>query len=99
MRQKAETIRKTEVEATLRRLSHLSDKEKKHVDNLTRAVVNRILREPVLRIKEFALEDNRDIYIASLCQLFDLETNVSIDSEETAQVQLPKWQTGGALHE
>lgn len=73
LRRKAETIRQTELEVSLRKLSNLNDKEKKHVENLTRAIVNRILREPVLRIKEFALEDKSDIYVASLCQLFDLE--------------------------
>ncbi|EEG77748.1 glutamyl-tRNA reductase [Dethiobacter alkaliphilus AHT 1] len=74
LRRKAESIRKTELEVSLgKRLANLSDKEKKHVENLTKAIVNRILREPVLRIKEFALDENSDLYVASLCQLFDLE--------------------------
>ncbi len=74
LRRKAEAIRQAELEITIRRLANLSDKERKHIDNLTRAIVNRILREPVLRIKEFALDDKSDLYVASLCQLFDLET-------------------------
>jgi glutamyl-tRNA reductase len=75
LRRKAEAIRQAELDVTIRRLANLSDKERKHIDNLTRAIVNRILREPVLRIKEFALEDKSDLYVASLCQLFDLETD------------------------
>ncbi len=74
LRRKAEAIRQAELEITIRRLANLSDKERKHIDNLTRAIVNRILREPVLRIKEFALENKSDLYVTSLCQLFDLET-------------------------
>jgi glutamyl-tRNA reductase len=77
LRRKAETIRQSELDISLKKLGNLSDKEKKHVDNLTRAIVNRILREPVLRIKEFALEDKSDLYVASLCQLFDLEEPVN----------------------
>lgn len=87
LRQKAESIRKAELEVSLRKLGNLSDKEKKHVDNLTRAIVNRILREPVLRIKEFALEDKSDIYVASLCQLFDLDGGA-------AGGERPEWQEG-----
>lgn len=72
LRNKAETIRQTELEVSLRKLPNLNDKEKKHVENLTRAIVNRILKEPVLRIKEFALKNKSEVYVASLCQLFDL---------------------------
>jgi len=85
LRRKAESIRTTELEQSLKRLGNLSDKEKKHVDNLTRAIVNRILREPVLRIKEFALEDKSDIYVASLCQLFDLDEGLNGNGQ-------PNWQ-------
>jgi glutamyl-tRNA reductase len=72
LRHKAETIRLSELDVSLKKLANLSDKEKKHVENLTRAIVNRILKEPVLRIKEFALEDRSEVFVTSLCQLFDL---------------------------
>ncbi len=84
LRRKAETIRLSELEVSLKKLNNLSDREKKHVENLTRAIVNRILREPVLRIKEFAVADKSDIYVASLCQLFDLEEEINGSS--------PKWE-------
>ncbi|MBS4022142.1 MAG: glutamyl-tRNA reductase [Dethiobacter sp.] len=77
LRRKAEGIRQDELTHSLQKLSALSEKEKKYVDNLTRAIVNRILREPVLRIKEFAVEDNSQIYAASLCHLFDLNEDVN----------------------
>jgi len=72
LRHKAETIRQSELDVSLKKLANLNDKEKKHVENLTRAIVNRILKEPVLRIKEFALEDRSEVFVTSLCQLFDL---------------------------
>jgi glutamyl-tRNA reductase len=95
LRGKAESIRRSELDVSLKKLANLSDKEKKHVENLTRAIVNRILREPVLRIKEFALEDKSELYVASLCQLFDLEEAVNGDHE-------PRWpeeKTAGASAE
>jgi glutamyl-tRNA reductase len=89
LRGKAETIRQNELEVSLKKLGNLSDKEKKHVENLTRAIVNRILREPVLRIKELAMEDKSDMYVASLCQLFDLEEAVNGEN----RTQLPSQQS------
>ncbi|MCR3922933.1 MAG: hypothetical protein NUK65_10545, partial [Firmicutes bacterium] len=90
LRGKAETIRRSELELSIRRLANLSDKEKKHIDNLTRAIVNRILRQPVLRLKEIALEDDRDLHVASLCQLFDLESSITDDNHLPAQdIKLP----------
>jgi glutamyl-tRNA reductase len=77
LRRKADDIRQAELNHSLQKLSGLTDKEKKYVDNLTKAIVNRILREPVLRIKEFAVLDEGDIYASSLCRLFDLEEEVN----------------------
>lgn len=89
LRQKAESIRQVELERSIKRLSNLSDKEIKHVDNLTRAIVNRILREPVLRIKELALEDRSDMYVTSLCRLFDLDESAPVDAGQ------PDWRDDG----
>jgi len=47
------------------------------VENLTRAIVNRILKEPVLRIREFALEDSSEVFVTSLCRLFDLNEELN----------------------
>ncbi len=72
LRHKAEIIRQGELDVSLKKLANLNDKEKKHVENLTRAIVNRILKEPVLRIKESALDGRSELFMTSLCQLFDL---------------------------
>ncbi len=97
LRRKAEGIRQTELEHSLQKLAGLSDKEKKSIDNLTRAIVNRILREPVLRIKEFAVEDKSDVYAASLCRLFDLEEEVNGDHTHPQQETTVKKAEGGSL--
>lgn len=84
LRQKAESIRQTELKRSLdAKLGKLDDKEKKAVDNLTRAIMNRILREPVLRIKDIAVKDKSESYVASLCHLFDLDVEgEEIDEQE-----------------
>lgn len=97
LRRKAENIRVAELNHSLKKLSGLSEKEKKHVDNLTRAIVNRILREPVLRIKEFAVADKSDVYVASLCQLFDLENGEEGIVTDSPSPESTRSREGGAL--
>lgn len=82
LRKKAEAIRKEELQRHLSsRLGKLDAKEQKAVDNLTRSIINRILRDPVLRIKEFAIEERSEVYVDSLCRLFELEDELY--AEET----------------
>ena len=99
LRGKAEAIRQAELEVSLgKRLASLSDKEKKHVENLTKAIVNRILREPVLRIKEFALDDNSELYVASLCQLFDLKEGPNGDLQPNWPEEKTEDSKAGGIH-
>ncbi len=76
LRKKAEGIRTNELERYEKKLKNLSKKERKAVEVLTKSLVNRILKEPVLRIKNFAVEDKSDIYGASLAHLFDLDESL-----------------------
>jgi len=89
LRQKAEKIRQEELAKMVGGcLSRLSPKEQKAVDNLTRLIVNRILREPVLKIKEFAAEERSEVYAASLCHLFDLDEDLLPKEEKLAAIML-----------
>jgi len=57
----------------MEKLKGLSDKEKKVVENLSKNIVNSFLRDPVLRLKEMAGEEEADESISQLCDLFGLE--------------------------
>jgi len=74
LREKADHIRHQE---TLRcmetKLNRLSEKEKLAVENLTRSIVNAILKDPILRMKDNALRKGGDTHAESLLYLFDLE--------------------------
>lgn len=48
---KFDYIRKRELEKTLSRLSHLSDKDKKAIQKCTEAIINRIMLDPALLLK------------------------------------------------
>ena len=69
LRTKAETMRRAELEKTLRRLPDLTEEQRARVGALTRAIVNRVLHDPIARLRKgedentqmvrelFALED------------------------------------------
>ncbi|NLP37061.1 MAG: glutamyl-tRNA reductase [Firmicutes bacterium] len=93
LHKKAEKIRTSHLEGTLRKLANLDEREKKHVVNLTRAIVNGILRDPVLRLKESALEANKDFYLNSFCRIFALEDFLDDNSQpspEKAEDSMPQ---------
>jgi glutamyl-tRNA reductase len=52
MHARAETVRQAELERALRRLGHLSARDRAQVAALSRAIVNTLLHEPVTRIKQ-----------------------------------------------
>ena len=74
LRQKADQIRRLETDRCLEnKLNRLNDKEKLAVENLTRSIMNAILKEPILRIKDKALQRHESEHIRSLLYLFDLK--------------------------
>lgn len=52
LRDKAEDIRKKELEKTLSRMKHLSDKDKAAIDYLSKAIVNKLIHGPSMLLKQ-----------------------------------------------
>ncbi|MFQ5708588.1 MAG: glutamyl-tRNA reductase [bacterium] len=74
LRQKAEQIREQELQRALRRFeSNLSDSDTRVVQDLSRRIINRILHQPLTRLKELTAEDNGELYAATVRNLFRLE--------------------------
>lgn len=66
----AEEIRRCELEKTLRRLPGLTPEERRRLDALTAAIVNKILHQPISRLKDGA---DIALYRETLADLFGLE--------------------------
>ena len=88
LRKKVDKIRAEEtgkcVDGKLRRLSA---KEKEAVENLTKSIVNAILKEPIIRMKDDAVNDNHEDQVEALMHLFNLQQEIesgmeSIKAEE-----------------
>ena len=72
LRKKFEEIRKKELEKTLSLHPDLSDKEKKSLEALTSAIINKILHTPVTLLKQTNEEAMADLYLDALHALFGL---------------------------
>ena len=58
-RERAEAIRRGELAKASSRLQGLSEREREAVDSLTSRIVNKLLHEPILHLKETAAAENR----------------------------------------
>ncbi len=72
LRKKFEEIRKKELEKTLSLHPDLSDKEKKSLEALTSAIINKILHTPITLLKQTKEEAMADLYLDALHALFGL---------------------------
>jgi glutamyl-tRNA reductase len=77
MRQKADAIREAEVAKTLNSLKSLSEDERRSVEMLGKAIVNKLLHEPMVFLKSSGPHDNPQLKLAFVRQLFGLDKESS----------------------
>jgi glutamyl-tRNA reductase len=65
------------------RWESLSEADRERVEVLARAVVNRLLHEPTVRLKAAVDEDNSYVYVQALRELFGLEVGAVLDDAAT----------------
>jgi len=71
-RAQAEALRAAEIGRNAGRLADLTDDQRQAVDEITRAVLNKLLHEPTVRLKESAASLRGERLAASLRELFGL---------------------------
>jgi glutamyl-tRNA reductase len=69
LRERAEEIRRREVERTLGRLPDLDDASRERIEAMTTAIVKKMLNRPIARLKDGA---DKGLYMEALEDLFDL---------------------------
>jgi glutamyl-tRNA reductase len=69
MRRKAEEIRQTELERTLRHLGEVDAQTLTHIQHLSRSLVNKLLHEPTARLRQKASDEE---YTMTVRDLFGL---------------------------
>jgi glutamyl-tRNA reductase len=73
-RSKIDAIREKELNKALKKFAHLSEDDQQAITLLTRSIVNKILHQPTVRLKESAADNDGAVYMDALQKLFDLET-------------------------
>jgi len=76
IREKADAIRKAELEKTLPNLDNLSDNEKQAIEKMTSAMMNKILHHPIVLLKkEDDSHKDKKVKLAFIRKVFNLDSD------------------------
>ena len=81
LRDLAEDVRRGELERFRAKLAKLDPDARELIDAITQGVVNKLLHEPTVRVKDAAGTPRGDYYADALASLFDLPTEPTVESE------------------
>lgn len=73
LHQKAETICQSEVDHTLRRMGSLTSRQQQMVQAMGRAIVAKLLHEPITHLRELPPEEETSTYLEVVQDLYDLQ--------------------------
>jgi glutamyl-tRNA reductase len=73
LRHKAEAIRRQELDRILRYLGEVDPATLAHLQHFSRALVNKLLHEPTLRLRDKAVDDKAAVYASTVRDLFGLD--------------------------
>lgn len=85
LRQRLDQVRKAELEKTFSNLNGLGDKERKAVEAMTNAIVNKILHHPTNILKKSQNGSDGNLYIDAVRTLFDLPDNTDQQHPDAAE--------------
>lgn len=71
LREKAEAIKRQELEKLMGRMPELGEKERAALEQLAGAIVNKLIHPPTAALKQDA--EDRDVLIAAIKRLFDID--------------------------
>lgn len=80
LRNKVEAIRKGEVEKILGRGGDFSPLQKEALESLSNAIVNKLLHNPLVVLKEESHSSNGSLFVEAARRLFQLDTDVASNS-------------------
>ena len=73
IRKKAENIRMQEIEKTLKKISYLSEDDKKLLHQMSSSIVNKILHKPTIKLKQKTQSEDGHVYLKAIRHLFHLD--------------------------
>jgi glutamyl-tRNA reductase len=73
MRNRAENIRRREMEKTLRKMPHLSREDQSAIERMTSTIINKILHKPTVNLKKQTQSQEGHVYLKAIRHLFHLD--------------------------
>ncbi|MBF0621004.1 MAG: glutamyl-tRNA reductase [Magnetococcales bacterium] len=74
LRNRLESLKDRELERTFQKWPGLSDDDRKRVEELGRLLINKVLHDPVSRLRTMAGDGNGDVYVDATRKLFGLDS-------------------------
>lgn len=81
LRKQLEDVRQKELQKTLANLRTLDDQQRRAVDAMSSAIVNKILHHPTRLLKQLDADDDRLRYLDAVQVLFDLSLQIPPDDD------------------
>lgn len=75
VREKALAIHASALESINRKIPDLTEREQRQISKHMKGIINQIIREPILQLKEMSIGENSDYDIALVCKLFGLKAD------------------------
>lgn len=72
LREKAEAIRKSELQRTFAQLSHLGERERRAIEILTESILKKLLHDPIIFLKKKGERESMELFVDYTQQLFNL---------------------------
>ena len=73
IRNRAESIRKNELEKALSKIAPLSDQDKNTLNLMTQSVINKIFHKPTINLKKQTQSQEGHVYLKAIRHLFHLD--------------------------
>lgn len=82
IREKAIQAQQSAMKSLLRKLPDLTEREKKQISKHMKSIINQILKEPLLQLKEMSVGENSEYDIALIAKIFDLHSGKGVNHEK-----------------
>ncbi|MCD7032888.1 glutamyl-tRNA reductase [Metabacillus sp. GX 13764] len=88
LRQKALGIQAQTMESIERKMPNLTEREKKVLNKHTKSIINQLLKDPILKVKELAAEPDAEETLALFKKIFDIEEETEQQKKREAQASI-----------
>ncbi|WML45573.1 glutamyl-tRNA reductase [Neobacillus sp. PS3-40] len=85
LREKALAVQSETMESIERKLPHLSDHDKKVLNKHTKSIINQLLKDPILQVKELAARSDAEKALELFVKIFNIEDLVDEQQSKAAE--------------